>query len=87
MHIGFDFVVRNLPPPTIGYDFDSKCTVSHSPAFYHSTCNQTSSVVMYTELMQHVMAGQVCYAGSIHKESSPVHVVDSSGFEAVLVGG
>ena len=31
MHIGFDFVVRNLPPPTIGYDFDSKCTVSHSP--------------------------------------------------------
>ena len=35
--------------------------------------------------MQHVKAGQVCYAGSIHKESSPVHVVDSSGFEAVLV--
>ena len=32
-----------------------------------------------------MMAGQVCYAGSIHKETSPVHAVDSSGFEAVLV--
>ena len=43
MHIGFDFVVRNLPPPTIGYDFDSKCTVSHISALdiypgYISNC-------------------------------------------------
>ena len=48
MHIGFDFVVRNLPPPTIGYDFDSKCTVSHVSDMitYIHACLDTSSYII-----------------------------------------
>ena len=47
MHIGFDFVVRNLPPPTIGYDFDSKCTVSHSPATGATEFLEVTSAQIY----------------------------------------